>query len=389
MAKSIQKNVMILGIAVQIFSIFPVQATPKLKVGVYVAAPFVMETDSFSVNKIPPKTPPSKSQKPENYSKLKVDFKSVNFQGISIDLWQQIAVLENLDYEYFREQTVEDGIEAVAKGEIDILIGSIPITPEGLHKVSFTQPYYLSAPALLVQNPRLTFWDLVHPFLRLALISSLTGVLILKFIIAHLIWLVERHENSKLFPKDYLTGIREAFWFAAVTMTTVGYGDKVPITPLGKCIAFIWMLISMVIVTTLTAALATNFTLSLSKETVKKLTKPEDLKGTKIAVISGTELTDITKKYQMPTVETKNLDQAINLLLLGQVQGVLYLESALKYYQHQQAAQSFTVVPLHSLPLTYGFAVKKNSPLVEKIDVIILQMQQDNQLADMIHQWTN
>merc|ERR1712216_705028 len=44
---------------------------------------------------------------------------------------------------------------------------------------------------------------------------------------AHLIWFFERLHNPA-FPRRYLAGIDDAMWFSAVTMTTVGYGDKTP-----------------------------------------------------------------------------------------------------------------------------------------------------------------
>jgi len=44
----------------------------------------------------------------------------------------------------------------------------------------------------------------------------------------HLIWLVERMDRSGDFPKDYTTGIDNGLWWAAVTITTVGYGEYPP-----------------------------------------------------------------------------------------------------------------------------------------------------------------
>ena len=53
--------------------------------------------------------------------------------------------------------------------------------------------------------------------------------------------------------------IGDGFYWALVTVTTVGYGDIVPTTPLGKLIASILILLGLGLIATITAIVSAKF----------------------------------------------------------------------------------------------------------------------------------
>lgn len=71
--------------------------------------------------------------------------------------------------------------------------------------------------------------------------SALLGVLIVMFgmviIAASLLYLAEGH-----LPGSQFSTVPEAMWWAVATLTTVGYGDVTPVTPLGKMLAGVVMI---------------------------------------------------------------------------------------------------------------------------------------------------
>jgi hypothetical protein len=66
----------------------------------------------------------------------------------------------------------------------------------------------------------------VTPSLTRSLTHSLTPPIPTPPFIAH----HQRNDNGAQFPHRYYRGIEHAIWWATVTVTTVGYGDKAPKT---------------------------------------------------------------------------------------------------------------------------------------------------------------
>ena len=69
--------------------------------------------------------------------------------------------------------------------------------------------------------------------------------MLLLFVVGNLIWLAERRRNADQFPRQYLKGVGNGMWFALVTLTTVGYGDRAPLSKTGRAIAGVWMVMSL------------------------------------------------------------------------------------------------------------------------------------------------
>ena len=52
----------------------------------------------------------------------------------------------------------------------------------------------------------------------------------------------------------------DAVWWSLVTVSTVGYGDEVPVTPLGRLIGVLMIIVGVALFTTITSYLASTFT---------------------------------------------------------------------------------------------------------------------------------
>lgn len=80
------------------------------------------------------------------------------------------------------------------------------------------------------------------------IVAAVVGTLVIG---ATLAYLAERGE-----PGATITSFGDAIWWAAVTMTTVGYGDVYPTTPMGRGVAVALMLFGIAALSALTATVA-------------------------------------------------------------------------------------------------------------------------------------
>jgi hypothetical protein len=88
-----------------------------------------------------------------------------------------------------------------------------------------------------------SFSSLISP----GVVALLSTLILSMFCCAHIIWLLERGANPDMFPPDYLGGIDDAVWWAAVTATSTGYGDKYPKTNAGRLFGVVWMVFGIVL----------------------------------------------------------------------------------------------------------------------------------------------
>lgn len=298
------------------------------------------------------------------------------YKGISVDVWRHIAEARNLEYTFVHLPNTDSNVKAVANGRLDLAIGPISITPDRMANsaIEFTQPYFYGEEGLLLPADQPKLWTRIKPLFGLAALSSMAVLLVSIFIVGNLIWFVERHRNSEHFPRQYLKGVANGTWFALVTLTTVGYGDRAPLTQAGRAIAGAWMVISLVTVSTITAGLASAFTISLSNTQMPGITKPAQIDNKLMAVVSGTSSEFLARRYGARPLPAPTLAEAVELVKKGDASGVIFDSPALRYFLKKNPDNSLVLAPFGLTFTTYGFVLPSNSDLTRLIDVELLDL---------------
>jgi voltage-gated potassium channel len=118
-------------------------------------------------------------------------------------------------------------------------------------------------------------------------------------------WLVLLFEENT--PGSNIHSYPDALWWAIVTVTTVGYGDRFPITAGGRVVAAILMLVGIGLIGTLTATVASVFIkehTDSNKEALKQ--SHADLSGQVSSI--GDRLVDIERRLGATPAEIAAVD---------------------------------------------------------------------------------
>ena len=317
-----------------------------------------------------------------------VSYENNEYIGFSIDLWDAIAREMNTEYNLYGVDSIEALLQEVKRHTSDVAIAGITITAQREETLDFSYPYYESGLQILVNNGdrvlSQTIWGRIFSvFLRPQLYYGIAIFILILLIAAHIIWLVERKHNPE-FPSKYTRGIWESFWWAAVTVTTVGYGDKTPKKIAGKLFGLFWMCAGYFIFAYFTATVTTSFTLA---EMQAVINGPQDLLGKQVATIAGTTAVEYLKEQNIESIQYDTKEEAYLALNDREVDAVVYDAPALQYYASHQGRNKVKVVGSPFELQNYGIALPINSPYRKSINSALLTLMEDGTYKQIEEKW--
>ena len=219
--------------------------------------------------------------------------------------------------------SVPDLLGAVESGDCDMGFAGITITPEREKRVDFSQPFFESGLMIAVRNETIgqitSIGNAIIRVIGLSIVLFFVGLTV----VAHLVWWIERDdEDPQGFPTAYAKGIMDAYWWAVVTMSTVGYGDKRPKKIGGRAIAAIWMFIGIIWFAGLTATLSSALTVDRIKH--GEIADLPDLYGKKVAVMEDTTSEDFLRYHNVKMVLVNSFADLLANLKDGRSDAIVY-----------------------------------------------------------------
>lgn len=305
--------------------------------------------------------------------------------GLAVDVFEAVAQSAGYTAELTPIASADDAIARVAKGEFDMVIGPLSVTADRLRSVSFTQPYFHAGLSALSRPEANGLLSRNSPLLSSAFFWGVAVLLLVLLGVGTMVWLMERRDNPAQFPADAPRGIGAGLWLALVTMTTVGYGDKAPVTTRGRLVTGVWMLISMMFASSLTAGIATALTLAQIDQA--QFERPRELRGRRIATVVGSTSVEFARHYGAAVDLQPTLADAVKRLEAGEVDAVIFDRPMLQHFLSEHPGTHAVLSDAEWEPHGYAFAVPVGSPVLHPFNIALVEVMESGRLTPITDRW--
>ncbi|MEM7346565.1 MAG: glycine betaine/L-proline ABC transporter substrate-binding protein ProX [Chloroflexota bacterium] len=316
------------------------------------------------------------------------DIQTRQYTGFSIELWEAIANELNIEYELYGVNSLAKLLDDVERGMADVGTAGIGITSTREQHLDFSHAFFEAGLQVMIADDSGGIID--GTLLRvLSVLFTVDLLYILGFLVfmllvsAHIMWLLERHYNPE-FPRGYVEGVWEAFWWAAVTATTVGYGDKTPKGTLGRIFGLFWMFAGLFILAYFTAGVTSTVTLQQLQGVING---PEDLVNKSVGTVDKSAAAEYLIRQGIQPIEFANQAATYQALENGDIQAVVYDAPVLQHYASHDGQGRVKMVGLTFEALSYGIAFQHDSPHRETVNQALLKLVEDGTYQEIHDKW--
>lgn len=306
-----------------------------------------------------------------------------NFEGLSIELWENIAKSSNLKFKYELHSDFISILKKLEYEEIDLTINPMDVNDLRVEKFDMTQPFSVSSIGVAIPYlNRSTFAVFVSNIFSFEFLEIILLLVVIIFVFGFFLWLVERKHNKFQF-RPGLLGLFDGIWWSAVTMTTVGYGDKAPKSNQGKAIAIIWMFTAVIIISSFTAGIASTLTISGLQTDIQNA---EDIRlAENICTVGASNGETYLVQENIPTSQTyASPILALRAVAKKENDVLLYDKTVLQYYINRLSLDDKVKLLPFTLKNNYqSFMLPKNHSYFDIINIGLMQEIQREHWIDL------
>ena len=307
------------------------------------------------------------------------------WEGFGVELWQAVAQRMGVPFEFREFSSIESVLEALEKKEIDA-IPSLVVQDRFESTFDFSQSYLKSGLSIAVPVEGVGYrWiNVIESIFSPHILKAIGLLFLISVIFGIIVWSFERQRNSDMFGDGFVKGIGHGIWWAIVTMTTVGYGDKAPKTIGGRIFALVWMIFSIVFIASFTASITSQLTI---KELRGKVRGFNDLYNVRVGCITGSAGFDFLIKKGVAVIPYKNTQEGLLAVAGNQIDAFVQDEKVLNYSIKREFPGRVQVVGDTFDEYFVSIALQQNSPLREPINIALLGFMQTERWTELLNRY--
>jgi polar amino acid transport system substrate-binding protein len=251
----------------------------------------------------------------------------------------------------------------------------------------FSHPYYSTGLGIAVPAASVApEWFAVISNLISWSFLKIIGLLFLVLMFAgSLVWVLERRANPEHFSGGPLKGIADGLWWAAVTMTTVGYGDKAPRTRFGRILGGIWMFTGVLLISFFTAQITSTLTVTGLAGRVRG---PADLPHVRVGTLQDSAAqSQLRVALGVAAGGYDSFADGLQALARGEIDAFVAGEPILRYEVANRFHGRLQVLGSSFMREDYAFALPLDSRLRRNINESLLRYIDTEEWRTMLREY--
>ena len=299
---------------------------------------------------------------------MKINYE--DFGGLMVLLWEDIARELGVAYQY-EVGDMNHLIAGLKNGRYDIGLGAISITPQREQLIDFSYAVNPSGTGIATSKKATStsFLKKWTPIL-VDLLELVASLIVMLLISAVFVFLVEKKYGNKTLSERSIQSIADGLWWSAVTMTTVGYGDKVPSSRIGKFLGIIWIFISILFFSLFTANASAKL---VNYQVSSKINTVDDLRKVEVVAAAKSSGEEFLIREAVQYTPKRDVSEAIQAVLDGKADAVVSNVPVLKYENKTNFSNQLLISDRYLMRNNMGIALPEDSPWREKINTILLE----------------
>lgn len=302
--------------------------------------------------------------------------------GISIDLWEAIAEKLQVEYRLVDVATPEEMVKGVAEGRFDLAISAISVTAEREARVDFSHRYYTTGLGVAVRGSAGTGIERILRAVFSWQFLTLVGSVVLALLVAgYLFWWFERRQNPQ-FAEGQKPGVAFGLWWSMLLL--FGHKGVFPKSVAGRLLAAASMLVSILLLSVLTGAIASALTVGHFESVIRDAS---DLRHVRTLAVDGTSGTAFLRRERIAYESVASVTAGLEAVANERADALVHDAPLLEFEVNRDWPGRLNLLPQTFELQDYAIAVGQDSPLRERLNTALLEVRSSPQWEDIQYRY--